>query len=134
MDTSAVSGTSSGSLTQSIAGNQKLGQQEFLKLLITQLTNQNPLSPEDDKEFLAQMAQFSTVEGVNNITSSISQVQAAALIGKSVDSTVVTDGVASKLTGVVKAVSFQQDGAHLTVNDGKNDHDITLSQVETIRA
>ncbi len=71
-----------------------LAQEDFLKLLTTQLQNQDPLSPMDNAEFLAQMAQFSTVEGIEQVNQNIStltttmaasQVQTAAgLLGKSV--------------------------------------------------
>lgn len=71
-----------------------LGQEDFLKLLTAQLTNQDPMSPMDNAEFLSQMAQFSTVDGIERVNSGIeglantmsqSQVQtAASLLGKSV--------------------------------------------------
>jgi flagellar basal-body rod modification protein FlgD len=47
--------------------NTKLGKDEFLRLLTTQLSHQNPLSPIDGAEFAAQLAQFSTLEGIENL-------------------------------------------------------------------
>jgi len=44
-----------------------LGQADFLKLMTEQLKHQDPLKPMDNKEFLGQMAQFSTVQGINNM-------------------------------------------------------------------
>jgi flagellar basal-body rod modification protein FlgD len=122
--------TRAGSISQALAGNQKLGQEEFLKLLITQLTNQDPLSPQDDKEFLAQMAQFSTVEGVSEMSKAMYQLQGAALIGKTVDATVASAAGSEQITGVVKAVYFRNDEVHFTVND----RDVTLSQISQVRA
>src|SRR5437879_5270390 len=105
MDSSSVSGLgSAASLSQTVANNTKLGQQEFLKLLITQLTNQDPLAPEDDKAFLAQMAQFSSVEGITNINSSLDNSQAASLLGKTVDAQITTNGTPVAVSGMVTAV------------------------------
>jgi len=117
------------SLTRAIAGNRQLGQEEFLKLLITQLTNQDPLSPQDDKEFLAQMAQFSTVEGVAQMSQSMGQLQAAGLIGRTVDAVDFRDGMPAAITGVVKAVRFEADGVHLRVED----QELMLNQVREVR-
>lgn len=72
----------------------EMGQDEFLKLMIAELNNQNPLDPQDNGEFIAQLAQFSTVEGLdklNNTTEGMSDgmrsnqaLQASALVGQSV--------------------------------------------------
>ena len=44
-----------------------LGKDAFLELLVTQLQNQDPLNPMDDKEFIAQLAQFSSLEQMSNV-------------------------------------------------------------------
>lgn len=49
-------------------GNSSLGKDAFLKLLITQLQNQDPTNPMDDRDFIAQMAQFSSLEQMQNMT------------------------------------------------------------------
>ncbi|OMD05304.1 flagellar hook capping FlgD N-terminal domain-containing protein, partial [Paenibacillus odorifer] len=49
-------------------GNSTLGKDQFLKILITQLQNQDPMQPMEDKEFIAQMAQFTSVEQLMNIS------------------------------------------------------------------
>lgn len=74
--------------------SQSMGKDAFLKLLVTQLQNQDPLSPADSTEFTAQLAQFSSLEQLNNINqnletlnlfqSSINNAQAVSLIGKEV--------------------------------------------------
>jgi flagellar basal-body rod modification protein FlgD len=71
-----------------------LGQQEFFDLMVTQLKNQDPLKPLDSNEFLGQMAQFSTVTGLQNVEKSITELsaafqssqalQASTLVGRSV--------------------------------------------------
>ncbi|PYY26779.1 flagellar hook capping FlgD N-terminal domain-containing protein [Paenibacillus illinoisensis] len=51
--------------------SKDLGKDQFLKILITQLRNQDPMQPMEDKEFIAQMAQFSSVEQLVNISSQL---------------------------------------------------------------
>ena len=51
---------------------KQLGKDDFLKLLITQLTQQDPTNPMKDQDFIAQMAQFSSLEQMKNISSGIS--------------------------------------------------------------
>ncbi len=50
--------------------NQDMGRDQFLHILLTQLANQNPLDPMQDKEFIAQMAQFSSVESMQALNDS----------------------------------------------------------------
>ena len=54
-----------------------LGKDAFLKILITQLQNQDPTSPMDDKEFIAQMAQFSSLEQMQNMTKAMENLLAS---------------------------------------------------------
>ncbi|WP_096199365.1 flagellar hook assembly protein FlgD [Bacillus sp. FJAT-45350] len=79
---------------QSQTGQNILGKDDFLKILITQLQNQDPSNPMDDREFIAQMAQFSSLEQMTNmsqnmerfinIQTSQSLVNHSELIGKQV--------------------------------------------------
>jgi|SRR5699024_10896606 len=76
------------------AGKEELGKNEFLELLVAQLNNQNPLEPQDNGDFIAQLAQFSTVEGVEKLNSSMQTIlsgyhssqalQASSLVGRKV--------------------------------------------------
>lgn len=54
--------------------NNELGQNEFLELMIAQLENQDPLDPQDDAAFIAELAQFSTVEGIERMNASMSDM------------------------------------------------------------
>lgn len=85
-----------------------LGKDDFLQLLITQLSNQDPTNPMEDREFIAQMAQFSSLEQMTNLNSEfesmssmINSSQAMNLLGKSV---AVQDGE-SLVEGNVTEVS-----------------------------
>jgi len=51
--------------------NEAMGKDAFLKLLVTQLENQDPLKPTDNTEFVAQLAQFSSLEGIQNLNSTM---------------------------------------------------------------
>jgi len=74
------------------AGNKTLGKDDFLKLLITQLRNQDPLNPLDQNQFLAQTAQFTSLENLQNISTQLTEMkqlssassfaQNASLLGK----------------------------------------------------
>jgi len=76
--------------TQTVNGQKVLGQQDFLKLLLTQLQNQDPLKPVEDKDFIAQTAQFSQLDQMSKLVSlmerSVSLQEAAqgksATVGK----------------------------------------------------
>ena len=72
--------------------SQQLGKDDFLKLLITQLSNQDPTNPMEDTQFIAQMAQFSSLEQMTNMNESFNKMaaminssQASATIGRTVD-------------------------------------------------
>src|ERR1051326_6370178 len=86
---------------QQTTGNQALGQDAFLKLLVTQLTNQDPLDPQDQSQFLAQLAQFSTVEGVNNMQTGQTHLQAQNLLGKTVDALATQNNTPNLVSGKV---------------------------------
>jgi flagellar basal-body rod modification protein FlgD len=86
-----------------------LGKDEFLKILITQLTNQDPTEPMQDREFIAQMAQFSTLEQMTNMSSQFERLggllqsgQAVSLLGKDVEISLgqtTINGLVEEVTG-----------------------------------
>ncbi|MGB9779300.1 flagellar hook capping FlgD N-terminal domain-containing protein [Caldanaerobacter sp.] len=73
------------------AAKNELGKDDFLMLLVTQLKNQDPLNPIDDKEFLAQLAQFSALEQMQNLNESFTSVKAMSFIGKNIHAS-INDG------------------------------------------
>ena len=80
--------------TQNETKSNEMGRDQFLELMIAQLNNQNPLEPKENGDFIAQLAQFSTVEGIESMGSSLDgmamgfksnqAIQASNLVGKQV--------------------------------------------------
>ena len=88
--------------------SNELGKDDFLKLLITQLSNKDPTSPMENTEFISQMAQFSSLEQMTNMSTSFSKMasfinssEAASTLGKTVELNV---GDAS-VTGIVEGAT-----------------------------
>jgi flagellar basal-body rod modification protein FlgD len=98
--------------------DQGLNMQDFLNLLVAQITNQDVLNPMDNTEFIAQMAQFSTLQAMTDLTEMALQGQATSLLGKNV---VVADykGNGELLIdeGIVQRVTLHGGKTKLYVND-----------------
>lgn len=107
-------------------GTSALGKDAFLQLLVAQLQNQDPLAPQDNSEFVAQLAQFSSLEELQNITSSMNNSQALGLVGKYVIVEVGKSQGLSETTTVTGYVDYVQmvDGkAMLSINDNLYKYD-----------
>lgn len=95
-------------------GQDDLGKDDFMKLLVTQLRYQDPMKPMEDKEFIAQMAQFSSLEQMQNLNSYFLSSQAISMIGKKVS---WADDQGELHTGVVSAVHMADGKAKLAIDD-----------------
>ncbi len=118
MITSVGPVTSGNTVTASSTGTETLGKDDFLRLLITQLRYQDPLSPMDDKEFIAQMAQFSSLEQMRNLYKLSELQQATSLLGRSVLAAKETDGFPEQVYGRVTGVRTFGDNVLLLLDNG----------------
>lgn len=120
--------------------NPELGKDEFLKILMVQLQNQDPLNPMDDKDFVAQMATFSQLEQTMNMASAMDKlvenqtispiVQYSHMIGKEVTYEEVDDDKNKELiTSAVVSVS-QKDGS--AIFELENGVKIKVDDIEKI--
>jgi flagellar basal-body rod modification protein FlgD len=120
--TSGVTGTATPTQLDRTDSKGSLGQDAFLKLLVAQMQHQDPMAPTDSSQMMSQMAQFTSVEQLTNLSTSMTALQmnqdfngSVALIGKNVTYQAADH---SQVTGTVSAVTASKDGAILTV-DGK---------------
>ena len=126
--TAAVAATAGSGLTQ----------QDFIKILMTQMTYQDPLKPMDNEQFMAQMAQFTALQqttDLNNNLTKLIQNQAAlasvGLIGRSVDITSATGTTTGTVTGLSYSGSLPVMTIHTT--GGQDLTDVSLSQLINVR-
>ncbi len=102
----------------------------FLKLLVTELSHQDPLKPMNDREFVSQMAQFSALEQMKNVASSVNSMkafQANSLVGKTITG---EDNVHKRtVTGVVRKVTYSSNG---DVFLNTQMHSIKLDKVQSV--
>lgn len=119
---------------RSATGNSSLGKDDFMKILIAQLQNQDPLNPMEDREFIAQMASFSSLEQMMNMTQMFETfianqtntqiVQNSQMIGKQITYMSYVDTDEGKVdeitkTGIVKAISFKGGNMLFELDNGE---------------
>lgn len=121
------------------ATNQSLGKQDFLNLLIAQLKNQDPLQPQDDSAFVAQLAQFSSLEQQMQTNTSLTQIatqlqgqtnaQLASLLGTNatVQGSSVTLASAGSTAPITFDLSSASAGTQITIQDSNGNAIRTLS-------
>lgn len=130
--TTATAATAATSPTKK--ADQVLGKDDFLKLMVAQMKNQDPMNPADDKDNIAQMAQFSSLEQITNLATATQQLadsmqmtQTLGLIGHTVSYKAI-DGTLT--SGTVSAVDVAGGKPSLTVGDST---DIDPSVVTSVR-
>jgi flagellar basal-body rod modification protein FlgD len=136
--TSSIASTASTAATGSTSSSAAIGQaagmgkDDFMKLLIAQLQNQDPMKPTDDTQFIAQLAQFSSLEATNKMNDTMDEMagaqllgQAASMIGKQV-SAKLQDGTV--VTGAVTAVHMINSKPLVVVNG----QEIDTSLINTV--
>jgi flagellar basal-body rod modification protein FlgD len=137
MSIASIGNTSTASALGSSSSNSSssvmLNQQQFLQLLTAQLQNQDPMNPLSSQDFTTQLAQLSTVSGLQQLNTSIQQLlqlqqlsQGAALMGKTV--TYSASGAVPSGQGVVQGVSLQNGQLQVQVGGQQ----VSIGQVNGI--
>jgi flagellar basal-body rod modification protein FlgD len=124
LDSLSTTVGSNGSVTPTMP-TQTLGQADFLKLLVTQMTSQDPLNPQTGTDFVAQMAQFSSLSASQTMEADMSSLQASNLLGRTVS---VTGSDNTQISGLVSAVQIQAGTPQIVVNGQAYD----MSQITAI--
>ena len=137
METSAVSSATTAPAATKAGGMAQLDRNSFLKLLIAQLQNQDPMKPMEDKEFISQLAQFSSLEQMQNLSQDFSKFsgdfsagflafsrnqaasQAFGMIGHKVQYLDTKTG--EKVEGIVSSVGFAAGGPKLNIGETQVD-------------
>ena len=130
-------GTTSGMAGTPAAGSSKknfeLKTEDFIKMMITQLQNQDPMEPAKNQELLAQMSQIGQLQSATTLQESLQGMvvqnqigSAASLIGKDVHG---LDGNDDPVSGVVTSVRVEKDGVSLELDSGKT---LPLGRVTSI--
>ena len=132
-----------------------LDKNAFLKLLITQLENQDPTDPQDNSEFVAQMAQFSSLEQMTNINESLGQIntlvsnmdtsvlvgQLSGMIGKGVDWEMSIESAdengkpvvnTQTMSGVITGVTMADGVTKIIVQSGLQKHTVDIADISHV--
>lgn len=112
-------------------GNE-LDRDAFLRLLIVQLQHQDPLNPMDDRDFIAQMAQFSALEQMQNMNAAYRQSQAYNMIGRQVEGLIQEGAMFHQVEGIVTGVVTLAGEPHLIVRTATGEVTMEMSRVEVV--
>ena len=137
-------GVTAASPTTNLPSSAIISQEDFLRILLTQLRFQDPLKPMDNEQFVAQLAQFSSLEINREQSAKIDSLlaiqatdQAVGIIGKSVEISAAAASAAGSTStvGKVIAISFRTGAPLLsiTTSDSKVLTDVPLSSISLIQ-
>lgn len=131
MDVSAIGATAAAAQTTEVTRNDMVGKDEFFELLITQLSNQDPLNPMEDRDFITQLAQFSTLEGMNELNTGFNELRGISLLGRSVIAArdAKDDFQADYVQGMVEGISHSGDRIMLDLGE----ESVYLDNVEVVQ-
>jgi len=113
-----TTGTSGTSNTSKSGSTGALSMDDFLQLLVAQLKNQDMYNTMDDSEYMAQMAQFSMLQAITDMSELSMTSYGVSLIGKEVTiAKIADDGTVSSLEGIVDSVNFYNGSPQVVVDD-----------------
>jgi flagellar basal-body rod modification protein FlgD len=132
-------GAAATSATSSVLQAANISQQDFLQILLTQLTYQDPMKPLDNQEFVAQLAQFTTLAQTQQLNSNMDNLlvlqagsQSVGLLGRTVD----INSVSGVQTGTVSALAFDSNGQPqltVTASSGSVLTNVGLADIVSVR-
>jgi flagellar basal-body rod modification protein FlgD len=109
--TSQVNAINSAGAAQSTSSQGVLGKNDFLKLLITQLRNQDPLNPMEGTEFAAQLAQFSSLEQMTNINTNLtSSLESTTILTQAISNALSTTMIGKEVKAAVSQITYGGSG------------------------
>lgn len=121
--------STSGTTTQASSSTDSMDKEAFLQLLVAQMKYQDPLEPTSNTEYISQYAQFSQVESLQNMSSSMDLQRASGLVGQTVYvKATATSGETSYIYGKVDYVTYEGGKAYVYINENR----YALSDVETV--
>lgn len=131
VDTSAEGMSSS---TAKKSSNNGLDKEAFLQLLVAQMRYQDPLEPTDNTTYISQLATFTQVEEIQNMQSSLQQMEANDLVGKTVILKVTDSATGSteEVVGQVDAVLHEGGKTYLSINDNTYSIDDLYSVMDEV--
>jgi flagellar basal-body rod modification protein FlgD len=112
-----INSTPASSLSTGTASGVKATKDDFLKLLVTQMRYQDPMNPMDNAQMTSQIAQLNTVEGINQLNTTVSSLQASLMATQSMQSasligkTILADGNSINLLNGSASLSMRLEGA-----------------------
>ncbi len=118
-------------------GKEELGKSDFLMLMISQLQNQDPLDPMKNEDFIAQLAQFNSLEQMINLNQTMASLgnlqilsQTASLVGRNIEA---LDDSGASISGTVTAVEFKDGLAKLVIQqeDG-TEYRVTIDRILSV--
>ena len=124
--------------TESTRNTGEMGKDQFLQLLVTQLKYQDPLKPMEDKEFISQMAQFSSLEQMQNLNTNFSSMKAFTLMGKNISANVkesktgeqvYVNGIVEKVMIEKGKVSVQVGGRDIPIDEITDISDTNITKI-----
>ena len=138
MEVSSIGTTLSAQSQAQTAQQALLGQEEFLRILLAQLSFQDPLEPMDNQEFIAQLAQFTELEQTRQLTNKTDDLlifqsaqQSVNLLGRTVQVNLDTGNI----IGEVTTITFNQGVPELTIRTDEGDFitQVGLSSITIVR-
>ena len=130
--------SSIGSVNGVNPASASLSMEDLLRVMLTELTYQDPLKPVENKDFMAQIAQFSSLDASRQLNQGLEKLlllqsmnQSVGLLGKTIDAS----SAGGPVTGKVTSLSLASGEPQLTIEaaDGRTISGITIGQIESVR-